>query len=203
MSQLVGTESNAPKNQLSVFNPANFIINQTATEAEVLANENYIIDNNTAQSAQIATNTATYNIVFPNNPSVYPGVISPITSATGVFNTFFSQPLITGYLYFIVNITGTCNWTSTTTTGFFWIQVVDRPSGTVLHNCYIYPNYNQDVVENTVSFSRQMVIKGTQNIIDYKIQAITTTSTTANFFLTNALGSSSATITIVSLVGQS
>jgi hypothetical protein len=201
MSQPVGTQSNAPKNQLPVFNPAEFIIDQTATQENILANENYIIDNNTTQSAQITANTATYNTVFPNNPTIYPGNLSPITSATSVWNTFFTQPVITGPLYFVVNITGTCSWSSTTTTGYIWIQVIDRTTSTILHNAYIYPNFNNDSLNNTVNIARQMVIKGTGNLIDYNIQAVTVVATTATFFIATA--PSSPTITIVNLVGQS
>lgn len=181
MSQQVGTESDAPKNQLPVFNPANFTIDQTASQASAVANVTYITDSNTAQSTQITANTATYNVLFPNNPSIYLGDITAITSATGVWNVFFTQPGLPSNVFYLANLVGTVSW-SLSTTGYVWIQVVDSVTATVLHNSYIYPNYNKLTTSKIANVARQIAIKGTGNALNYQVKVVTASSTTATIF---------------------
>jgi len=203
MSQPVGTQSNAPKNQLSLFNPAEFIIDETASQTTATANIQYIINSNTSQEAQITANTVLYNTLFPTNPSIYLGDLTAITSATGVFNIFFTQPGLPSNVFYLVNLVGTVSW-SLNTTGYVWIQIIDSVTSVVLHNSYIYPNYNKLTSSRIVSIARQIVFKGTGNALNYQIQAVTATPTTATIFTTASAGvyGSTPQLYILNLNGQ-
>ena len=203
MSQPVGTQSNAPKNQLPLFNPANFITDQTATQESISATEKYITDNNVIQSAQIVTNAETYSIVFPANPSIYLGQVNPITSNTGVWNTFWQQPGLPSTVYFFANLVSTCSWTSGLS-GYIWYQIIDSVTNVVLHNSYIYPNFNNTNTNTTVNVARQVAIKGTGNAINFNIMANTSSLGTATFFIQYGTDPSGyGQITIINLQGQS
>jgi hypothetical protein len=82
MSQPVGTQSIAPKNQLSVFNPANFFRDEVEANATALAQESYISNSNTAQSAQISTNDTTITNLFTPEPSIYVATPPTLTSVS-------------------------------------------------------------------------------------------------------------------------
>jgi hypothetical protein len=203
MSQPVGTESNAPKNQLPVFNPANFIIDQTASQASAIANVDYITNSNTAQSAQITANTTLYNTLFPTNPTIYLGDLALISSATGVWNVFFTQPALPANVFYLANLVGSASW-GIATTGYVWIQIVDSVTAIVIHNSYIYPNYNKLSIQQVINIARQIAFKGTGNALNFQIQVVTATSTTATIFPSASAGvyGSSPQLFILNLNGQ-
>jgi hypothetical protein len=180
MSQTVGTQSLAPKNQLSVFNPAVFYRDEVGAKVTALAQENYIINSNTAQSTQISANDTTITNLFTPNPSIYTSVPATVTNENT--NIPLSLAIVPSILNkkIMVNIAGNANWT--TYAGRLYVSVFDNVTGTILHKFYVYPNYNTYPTYN-VSFNRVFILNGTGNPINYNCQVLVSTPTSATYNL--------------------
>ena len=199
MSQPVGTQSIAPKNQLSVFNPANFFRDEVEANATALAQESYISNSNTAQSAQISTNDTTITNLFTPEPSIYVATPPTLTSvSTTSAQTLATIPTILNKKI-MVNVAGNANWSNYA--GRLYVYVADSVTGTTLHKFYVYPNYNLFPSYN-VSFNRVFVLNGTGNPFNYICQVLVSTPTTATYMLPYTTPFSAVTpaqITVITL----
>jgi len=198
MSQPVGTQSLAPKNQLSVFNPANFFRDEVEAQATALAQESYISNSNTAQSAQISTNNTIITNLFTPEPSIYTAVPANVmTYSTTLPLTLATIPTVLNKKI-LVNVAGNANWSNYA--GRLYVYVTDSVTGTTLHKFYVYPNYNAFPSYN-VSFNRVFVLNGTGNPFNYICQVLVSTPTTANYMLpyTPYTAITPANITVITL----
>lgn len=179
MSQPVGTQSIAPKNELPVFNPANFYRDEVEAQATALNQESYITNSNTAQSAQISANNTTITNLFTPEPSIFTTVPSNVSANTALPQTLATIPTFLNKKM-LINVAGNANWS--TYQGRLYVYVADSVTGTILHKFYVYPNYNAFPSYN-VSFNRVFVLNGTGNPFNYICQVLVSTPTVANYML--------------------
>jgi len=180
MSQPVGTLYGPPKNNLTVFNPAEFEIDIQGRKDSAIAREQWIIENNDAQTIQIADNEDLYDAVFPVNPNLFNANLLPVPSAsTNAWINIQTVPT-TGDTNIIGNITATVLCPSGI--NYIAVKVYDPAVLNPFVYLYMYPNFNASTPSTSLTFSRAYVYRASGNPTLYDIYVATTTTTTCSLF---------------------
>jgi hypothetical protein len=184
MAELVGTAYPLPKNQLSIYNPDEFIPLDTTT---TLINDLVVSieTNNANQQSQLSANEAKYNDFFTNNPILT--TITPTFLNNANPNTTYtvaSFPTVLNRVY-VCQLQGVLETGAINNTFGLWIQGIDATTTAVQFRQFCYANYNASQPDEpfTLTINRNFIITGTGNTMNIQIQAIFTISTVAQVAL--------------------